>query len=77
MNDNVVPLLMDFDDDDPKDVIALKASELTDIPDRHDLWVPENYHEAITKQNLWGPPMDEEIQCMEEQDVWEVVLREP
>ncbi len=66
MNDNVVPLLMDFDDDDPEDVIALKASELTDIPDRHDLWVPENYHEAITKQNLWEPPMDEEIQCMEE-----------
>ncbi len=77
VNDNIVPLLMDLDDEDPEDIIALKASELTDIPDRHDQWVPNNYYEAITRPKLWGPPMDEEIRRMEERDVWEVVLREP
>ncbi|SJL14141.1 uncharacterized protein ARMOST_17596 [Armillaria ostoyae] len=74
-NDNTVPLLAD--EDDVEDIVALKASEISNIVDRHDMWVPDDYHQAMTKAKIWRPAMDAEIRRMEERDVWRVVPREP
>ncbi len=54
----------------------MKASEISSIIDRNDMWVPDNYEQALTKPNIWTPVMDAEIRCMEERDVWRVVPRE-
>ncbi len=59
-----VPLVED--EDDVEDIIAMKASEIMNIVDRKDMWVPDNYEQALTKLNIWMPAMDVEIHCMEE-----------
>ncbi len=74
-NENLVPLLPE--EDDVEDIVALKASEISNIVDRHDLWVPDDYYEAMTKARIWKPAMDTEIRRMEERDVWRVVPKEP
>ncbi len=58
-NNNLVPLLPD--EDNVEDIVALKVSEISNIIDRHDLWVPDNYHKAMTKAKIWKPAMDAEI----------------
>ncbi len=58
-NDNLVPLLPD--EDDVEDIVALKASKISNIVDRHNLWVPDDYHEATTKAKILKPAMDAEI----------------
>ncbi len=70
-----VPLVED--EDDVEDIIAMKASEIMNIVDRKDMWVPDNYEQALTKLNIWMPAMDVEIHCMEEWDVWQVVPCKP
>ncbi len=74
-NNNAVPLLAE--EDNVEDIVALKASEISNIVDRHDLWVPDDYHQAMTKAKIWRPAMDAEIWRMEERDVWRVIPREP
>ncbi len=74
-NDNFIPLLPDKDD--VEDIVALKASEISNIIDRHDLWVPDDYYKAMMKARIWKPAMDAEIRCMEERDVWRVIPKEP
>ncbi len=74
-NDNTVPLLRDEDDID--DIVALKVLKISNIIDRHDMWVPDNYHQAMSKARIWKPAMDAEIHRMEERDIWRVVPKEP
>ncbi len=66
-NENLVLLLPE--EDNIEDIVALKASEISNIVDRHDLWVPDDYYEAMTKARIWKPAMDAEIRCMEEREV--------
>ncbi len=40
-NDGNVPLVED--EDDVEDIITMKASEILNIIDRHDMWVPNTY----------------------------------
>ncbi len=74
-NDLEFPLVPD--DEDPEDIIALKASEICNLPEPENKWTPSHYAEAMMKPDLWVPAMDAEIHRMEEQDVWEVIPREP
>lgn len=74
-HDRDVPLVED--EDDVEDIIVMKVSEIMNIVDRKDMWVPDNYEQALTKPNIWTPAMDAEICCMEERDIWRVVPREP
>ncbi len=64
---NTVPLLAE--EDNIEDIVALKASEISNIIDKHDLWVPDDYHQAMIKAKIWRPAMDVKIQCMEERDI--------
>lgn len=63
-HDGDVPLVED--EDDIEDIIAMKASEISSIIDRKDMWVPDNYEQALTKPNIWTPVMDAKIRRMEE-----------
>ncbi len=74
-NDLEFPLVPD--DEDPEDIIALKASEICNLPEPENKWTPSHYAEAMMKPDLWVPAMDAEIHRMEERDVWEVIPREP
>ncbi len=64
-------------EDDVEDIIAMKTSEIMNIMDRQDMWVPDNFEQALTKPKIWGPAMDAKIHCMEKRDVWRVVPYEP
>ncbi len=54
------------EDEDPEDIIALKASEISNLLEPENKWTPSYYSEAMMKPELWVPAMDAEIRRMEE-----------
>ena len=50
------------------DSVALAANP-------NDNWIPNSYREAITREDLWRGPMDDEIARMHERKVWHLVDR--
>ncbi len=74
---NDLEFLLVPDNEDPEDIIVLKASEISNLPEPENKWTPSHYGEAMMKPDLWVPAMDAEIWRMEERDVQEVIPREP
>ncbi len=53
------------EEDNVEDIIAMKTSEIMSIVDRQDMWVPDNYEQALTKLKIWGPARGAKICHME------------
>ena len=41
----------------------------------NDAWIPKTYQEAVSRPDLWWPPMAEELEMLKERGVYKVVPR--